>query len=108
MSILLDRFQDMLEITLTLSVVIALLLALRPRLGRRYRAGLFCWVWLAVAVRLVIPFNLSLPQAPVALTAGDRTVAWKTEAVTPSSVPTASHPPAESAGTRAQTPPRPI
>ena len=30
MTILLDRFGDVLEITLTLSVVIALLLALRP------------------------------------------------------------------------------
>ena len=104
MSILLDRFQDMLEITLTLSVVMALLLALRPRLGRRYRAGLFCWVWLAVAVRLVIPFNLSLPQAPVALTAGDRAVAWRTEAAAPSSVPDVALPPAETAVTWEQAP----
>lgn len=97
MTILLDRFGDVLEITLTLSVVIALLLALRPRLGRRYRAGLSCWVWLAVAVRLVIPFNLSLPQAPVSLTAEDRAVAWNTEAAAPTPVPAVSLPPAESA-----------
>ena len=55
------------EITLTMSAVILLLLALGPLLSRRYAALWRYWAWLAVAVRLLIPVNISLPQAPVRL-----------------------------------------
>ncbi|MFQ8759492.1 MAG: hypothetical protein ACLSAF_08675 [Intestinimonas sp.] len=63
-----DGFSDDLaEITLTMSAVILLLLALGPLLSRRYAALWRYWAWLAVAVRLLIPVNISLPQAPVRL-----------------------------------------
>lgn len=57
------------EVTLTMSAVIALLLLLEPLLGRRYTARWRYWVWMAVAVRLLLPFNFSLPQAPIQLEA---------------------------------------
>ena len=63
------RFADVLEISLAMSVVLAVPLALRPLLKKRLRAGAFYWVWLLAALRLCIPFNLSLPQAPVTVEA---------------------------------------
>ena len=59
------------EITLTMSAVILLLLALGPVLSRRYKIHWRYWAWLAVAVRLLIPVNFSLPNAPVVLTPPD-------------------------------------
>ena len=46
------RFADVLEISLAMSVVLAVLLALRPLLKKRLRAGAFYWVWLLAALRL--------------------------------------------------------
>ena len=57
------------EIALTMSAVILLLLALGPLLSRRYGSRWRYWAWLAVAVRLLVPVNVPLPQAPVALEA---------------------------------------
>lgn len=54
------------EISLSMGAVIALLLLLSPLL-RRYAAQWRYWLWLAVAVRLLIPVNFSLPSAPVSL-----------------------------------------
>ena len=68
------RFADVLEISLAMSVVLAVLLALRPLLKKRLRAGAFYWVWLLAALRLCIPFNLSLPQPPVTVEAVPRAV----------------------------------
>ena len=63
------------EITLTMSAVILLLLLLGPVLARRYAIRWRYWAWLAVAVRLLIPLNFSLPEAPVQLeTPPDRVV----------------------------------
>lgn len=59
------------EITLTMSAVVLLLLALGPVLARRYKIRWRYWAWLAVAVRLLIPINFSLPNAPVVLTPPD-------------------------------------
>lgn len=68
---MMDFLMTLAEITLTMSAVILLLLALGPLLSRRYAALWRYWAWLAVAVRLLIPVNISLPQAPVrALAAG--------------------------------------
>lgn len=63
------------EITLTMSAVILLLLLLGPLLSRRYAIRWRYWAWLALAARLLIPVNLSLPEAPVRLEApSDRVV----------------------------------
>ena len=78
------------EITLTMSAVILLLLLLGPILARRYAIRWRYWAWLAVAVRLLIPLNLSLPEAPVQLeTPPDRVVYTAPPAVsTPAPVST--------------------
>lgn len=78
------------EITLTMSAVILLLLLLGPILARRYAIRWRYWAWLAVAVRLLIPLNFSLPEAPVQLeTPPDRVVYTAPPAVnTPAPVST--------------------
>jgi len=62
-------FSDIIEVALITSGVIAILLLLLPFLRRHYTARWRSWVWLLVAVRLLIPFNPSLPQAPIQLAA---------------------------------------
>lgn len=53
------------EVSLAMSLVIAVLLLLDRVLDRRFAPQWRYWAWLAVALRLVLPLNLSLPQAPV-------------------------------------------
>ena len=65
-----EQFLSMLaEVSLAMAVVIAVLLALSRVLERRFVPQWRCWAWLAVALRLCLPFNLSLAQAPVVLEA---------------------------------------
>jgi len=54
-----------------MSVVVGLLLLLSPLLSKRYRARWRYWAWLLVALRLLIPWNLSLPDAPVSIEVPD-------------------------------------
>ena len=67
-------FTNLIEITLSVSVLIVLLMALTPLLRRQYVARWRYWAWLAVAVRLLIPLNFSLPQAPLQLQIPEQTV----------------------------------
>lgn len=68
------------ELSLTLGAMIALLLALGPLLQRRLRPQWRYWAWLLVALRLAVPFNVSLPQAPLQLEAPTRLSApWTAE-----------------------------
>ena len=65
-----EQFLSMLaEVSLAMAVVIAVLLALSRVLERQFVPQWRCWAWLAVALRLCLPFNLSLAQAPVVLEA---------------------------------------
>lgn len=57
------------EVSLTMGAVTALLLVLSPVWKRRFRPQWRCWAWLLVALRLAVPFNESLPRAPVVLEA---------------------------------------
>ena len=57
------------EASLAMTAVIGVLLTLTPVLDRRFAPAWRYWVWLAVAVRLLIPVNISLPGAPVRLAA---------------------------------------
>lgn len=59
--------EQLASVSLSCSVVILLLLFLRPLLCRRYRAELRYWIWLALAVRLLVPLSPSWPASPVAL-----------------------------------------
>jgi beta-lactamase regulating signal transducer with metallopeptidase domain/biotin carboxyl carrier protein len=98
-----DILLRLLEISMALSPVVLALLLAAPLLGRRYGAGLRAFVWLALAVRLVLPFNaplehaVRLPIFPVFEAAPARQGAWQTEllpaspaqadATTPASTP---------------------
>ena len=66
-------FANIVEITAPVSILILLLLALTPLLRRRYAAKWRYWVWFALAARLLIPLNLSLPKAPVQVQIPNRT-----------------------------------
>ena len=55
------------EITLSMSAVILLLFMLMPFMKKRYSAKLRYYIWIVIALRLCLPFNISLPKAPVKL-----------------------------------------
>ncbi|MGZ9585168.1 M56 family metallopeptidase [Paenibacillus marinisediminis] len=60
-----DLFLTILEISLSISIVIFVLLMISSRINKRFIAKWKYWIWLVIAVRLLFPFNLTLPQAPV-------------------------------------------
>ncbi len=55
-------FATWLAVSLSTAVIIALLLALSPLLAKRFTAKWKYWLWLILAVRLLLPFQLPLPQ----------------------------------------------
>lgn len=57
----------LLELTLPMTLVIAVLLAAGPLLGRRFTAKWRYWAWLLIAVRLLLPVGITLPQPVVTL-----------------------------------------
>ena len=57
----------LLELTLPMALVIAVLLAAGPLLGRRSTAKWRYWAWLLIAVRLLLPVGITLPQPVVTL-----------------------------------------
>lgn len=60
-------FRKIIEITLTTSVIITVLLLISPLLNKKYTAKWRYFVWLILAVRLVVPFNFTLPNPPVVI-----------------------------------------
>lgn len=65
MNVLESLLRNILEISLSMAAVIALLFLLRPLFKKYYRAKWMFWVWLLLAVRLIVPFTFTLPNAPV-------------------------------------------
>ncbi|MHB9143135.1 MAG: M56 family metallopeptidase, partial [Paludibacter sp.] len=65
MTMLTKSFIALLEASVTTGVVIIALIFLSSLLNRIYAAKWKYWVWLILALRLLLPFSLSLPQAPV-------------------------------------------
>ena len=57
----------LLELPLPMALVIAVLLAAGPLLGRRFTAKWRYWAWLLIAVRLLLPVGITLPQPVVTL-----------------------------------------
>lgn len=51
-------FKTYLEISLGISAVILLFMAVRPFIKKRYSASMCCGIWLVCAVMLIIPFKL--------------------------------------------------
>ena len=59
--------ESMVEISLSVSAVLLALFLLDPLLKKRLSSKWRYWIWLVLAVRLLIPLNLHLPQPPVRL-----------------------------------------
>lgn len=60
------------ETSLTTGIAIAAILLIENIIEKKFSARWRYWVWLLIAIRLVIPFNLSLPKAPVRIEAPER------------------------------------
>ncbi len=58
-------FYTVLEISVSVSVVVLVVLLLTPVLKKRFTAKWRYWVWLLLAVRLLIPLNFHMPQPAV-------------------------------------------
>jgi|GEM_PF-969291 len=58
-------FANILEISLTASAVILAVYALSPILEQKYMAKWFYYIWLLIAIRLLIPIPFTLPDAPI-------------------------------------------
>ncbi len=57
--------QDLLIVSLTSAVVIALLLLILPYTETRYSAKWRTVIWIVLALRLLVPFRVNLPTAPI-------------------------------------------
>ena len=69
-------------ISFSMSAVIILLLIISPILNKRYSAKWRYFVWLLLALRLIVPFNAELPQAPVNIPIPqNQTVVFRTEGI---------------------------
>lgn len=58
-------FLRFLTISVTTGIIIATLLLLKPFLGKKYTAKWNYWVWLVLAVRLVLPITMPESNAPI-------------------------------------------
>ncbi len=52
-----DVFLTVFEISVSISILIAVLVLLSPFLSKRYAAKWKCWIWIFLALRLIIPFR---------------------------------------------------
>lgn len=64
-------FTTLLEISLATSIVILLLKLLSAFLNKNMAAKWKYWIWLVLAMRLIIPFNFSLTATPVKVSIPD-------------------------------------
>ena len=64
------------KISLFESLLIAALLALTPLLKKRYRARWRYLAWLVIALRLLVPVELSMPRAAISIPVPERAAAW--------------------------------
>lgn len=62
-----DILMNLVQIGLTVSLAALVPLILRRVLKKRYPARAICAVWAILALRLLVPVQLSLPEAPVQL-----------------------------------------
>lgn len=61
-------FPNVLSVSVTTGVVLAVLLLASPALAGRVKARWWCLAWVLLALRLVLPLQLSFPAAPVEVT----------------------------------------
>ena len=56
-------FQNILQVSVTTSVIILILSITHSMLFKRYSAKWCYIIWFVVAIRLLVPFTLSIPKA---------------------------------------------
>lgn len=69
-------FFNTIEITLYTSVIILLLMVFSKVTDKRYGAGWRYFIWLLLAIRMLIPMNITLPKAPVTISTPPQTVTY--------------------------------
>lgn len=67
-------FQNVFIISITTSFIIILLLLFSPIINKRYSAKWRYFVWLVLAIRLVIPIRFDIPAAPISLDVQDMVI----------------------------------
>lgn len=72
-----NLFQNVIRVSLTTSVVIAVLLLLLPHINKNYTAKWRCFVWLILGVRLLILFSPSFPQTPIEISPISESIEFK-------------------------------
>lgn len=60
-------FLAVLEISLTASPIVVLFVLWAPHINKRYAAKWKYWIWIILALRLLIPFGKSAPVSPVVI-----------------------------------------
>ena len=63
----LDMLTPYIEIILPVSAIITVMLALVPFMSRKYVARARYWIWLIIALRLLLPFDINFSKEPVHL-----------------------------------------
>ena len=58
-------FHNMIGVSITIGALVLLVLLVSPLLDKMYRAKCHYFIWFILAVRLVLPFNFTIPQAPI-------------------------------------------
>ena len=92
---------NLIQIGLTVSAAALVLFVLRRVLKKRYPARAICFVWALLAIRLLVPVQLTLPDPPVQITPPERTLyvtyRWNADAAdaAPSGTPQAEQVQAE-------------
>jgi len=69
-----DIFLSVLEISVSASFVIFVLLVLSPYLNKRYAAKWRYLIWIAVALRLAIPFHFNLPDRALVINVPEQVI----------------------------------
>lgn len=69
-----DIFTSLIEVSITIGIIILALMLLSSMLNKAYAAKWKYWIWLILAVRLILPLNFSFPQAPVQLNMPDEQI----------------------------------
>lgn len=64
--------ENIFSVSLSVSLMIALLLLIKPLTCKRYGAKWRCCAWLILAIRLVIPFKAAVPTAPLRISVSDK------------------------------------
>ncbi|QHQ61915.1 hypothetical protein Ana3638_14915 [Anaerocolumna sedimenticola] len=82
-----EIFRNLINVSITTSILIGILILLLPLLRKNYTAKWRYWVWLVIAVRLLIPLNLPIPKPPIEISVPSQNVDIKIPLLKPVTTP---------------------